>query len=98
MCQHLVTLAQLGYAGASRRDRPGGLRSERHRSRPADLPAADPDKLVPVANAGGHNVDENFISGRRGQFVHLEDLDGLAECCDPSHSHPVRPTLLASVM
>jgi hypothetical protein len=98
MCHHLVALAQLGHAGADRYDRPGGFRPERHRSRAADLPAADPDKVVPVADAGGNDVDEDLVCGRRRKIVHLEDLDGLAECCDPSRSHRVRPTLLASVM
>jgi hypothetical protein len=98
MCHHLVALARLGHAGAGRCDRPGRLRPERHRSRAADLPAADPDKLVPVADAGGDDVDEDLACGRRRQLVHLEDLDGLAECCDPGCSHPVRRTLLASVM
>src|SRR5215218_11442495 len=85
-------------AGAGRCDRPGRLRPERHRSRAADLPATDPDKLVPVADAGGNDVDEDLACGRPRQLVHLEDLDGLAECCDPGRSHPVRRTLLASVM
>src|SRR4051812_40152700 len=98
MCHHLVALAQLGHAGAGRCDRPGRLRPERHRSRAADLPAADPDKLVPVADAGGNDVDEDLACGRRRKLVHLEDLDGLPECRDPSRSHPVRRTLLASAM
>jgi hypothetical protein len=34
----------------------------------------------------------------RRQLVHLEDLDGLAECCDPGRSHRVGRTLVASVM
>src|SRR4051794_24936757 len=98
MCHYLVTLAQLGHAGAGRRDRPGGLRPERHRSRTADLPAADPDKLVPAADAGGDDVDEDLACCRRRQLVYLEDLDGVAECCDPGRSHRVRLTLLASAM
>src|SRR5439155_1822143 len=44
------------------------------------------------------DVDEDLACGRRCQLAHLEDLDGLAECCDPGRSHPVRLTLLASVM
>jgi hypothetical protein len=78
--------------------RPGRLRPERHRSRAADPPAADPDKLVPVANASGGNVDQDLVCARRRQLVHLKDLDGLPECCDPGSSHPVRRTLLAPVM
>src|SRR5215218_4122150 len=98
MCQYLVALAQLGYAGADRCDRPGRLRPERHGSRAADLPAADPDKVVPGADAGGNDVDEDLACGRRPKLVQLEDLDRPAECCDPSRSHPARRTLLASVM
>ena len=60
MCHHLVALTQLGHAGAGRKHRPGRLRPERHRSRAADLPAADPDKLVPVADAGGDDVDQDL--------------------------------------
>src|SRR5947208_3897341 len=98
MCDHLIALTHLGHTGAGRCDRPGRLGPERHRNRAADPPAADPDKLVPVADAGGDDVDEDLAGGRRRQLVHLEDLDGLAECCDPGRSHPVRRTLLASVM
>jgi hypothetical protein len=86
MRHHLVALAQLGHAGADRCDRPGRLRPERHRSRATDLPAADPDKLVPVADARGDDVDQNLVSGRCRRLVHLEDLDGLAKCFDPGHS------------
>jgi hypothetical protein len=90
MCHHLVAFAQLGHAGAGRCDRPGRLRPERHRSRAADLPAADPDKLVPVADAGGDDVDQDLACAGRRRLVHLEDLDGLAECSDPGYSHSVR--------
>src|SRR6266511_133049 len=98
MCDHLIALAHLGHAGAGCCDRPGRLRPERHRSRAADPPAADPDKLVPVADAGGGDVDQDLVFGRRRQLVHLKDLDGLAECSDPGRSHPAARTLLASVM
>jgi hypothetical protein len=98
MCHHLVALAQFGHAGADSCDRPGRLRPQRHRSRAADLPAADPDKLVPVADTGGNDVDQNLACGRRRKLVHLEDLDRLAECRDSSRSHPVLRTLLVSVM
>jgi hypothetical protein len=98
MCDHLIALAHLGHAGAGCCDRPGRLRPERHGNRAADPPAADPDKLVPVANASGGDVDQDLVCARRRQLVHLKDLDGLAECSDPGRSHPVRRTLLASVM
>src|SRR4029450_1871584 len=74
------------------------LRSLPLRPSRAPPPAADPDKLVPVADAGGGDVDEDFACGRRRQLVYLEDLDGLAECCDSGRSHPVRCSLLASVI
>src|SRR5438034_11732100 len=98
MCDHLIALAHLGHAGAGCCDRPGRLRPERHGNRAADPPAADPDKLVPVANASGGDVDQDLVCARRRKLVHLKDLDGLAECSDPGRSHPVRRTLLASVM
>src|SRR4051794_29866646 len=90
MCHHLVAFAHLGHTGADSCDRPGHLRPERHRCRAADPPVADPDKLVPVADAGGCDVDEDLLGGRRRKLVHLKDLDWLAECCDPSRSHPAR--------
>ena len=89
MCHHLVALAKLGHAGADRCDRAGRLRPERHWSRAADLPAADPDQLVPVADAGRDDLDQDLACGGRRRLVHLEDLDGLAEGCDPGRSHPV---------
>src|SRR3954447_26193671 len=64
----------------------------------APVAAADPDKLVPVTDAGGDDVDQDLACCRRRQLIHLEDLDRLAECCDPGRSHPVRRTLLASMM
>jgi hypothetical protein len=80
MCDHLVAFAHHCYAGANGCDRPGRLRPERHRRRAADLPAADSDKLVPVADASGDDVDEDLACRRRRQFVHLKDLDRLAAC------------------
>src|SRR3954454_5265609 len=85
MCHYLVALAQIGHARPGRCDRPGRLRPERHWSRSADLAAADPDKLVPVADARGHDVDEYLVGGRRRRLIHLEDLNGLAERFDPGH-------------
>src|SRR3954467_2769609 len=73
MCHHLVALAQVGHAGADGYDRPGRLRPERHRSRPTDPPAADPDKLVPIADTGGDDVDQSLVSGKRRRLVHVED-------------------------
>src|SRR5262249_25498121 len=58
-----------------------------------DLPAADPDKLVPVADPGGGDLDQDLARGRRSRLVHIEDLDRLTECCDPGRTHPVRRTL-----
>jgi hypothetical protein len=69
---------------ATRDDRPGRLRPECHRSRAADLPVADPDKLIPVADPGGGDVEQDLVCGTRRQFVHLEDLDGLAACRVPT--------------
>ena len=89
MCHHLVALAQLGHAGAGRCDRPGRLRPERHRSRAANLPAAHPDELVPVADAGGDDLDQDLSRCRQRRPVHLEDLDGLTERCDSGRSHQV---------
>jgi len=82
-------------AGAGRCDRPGRLSPQRHRSRPADLPAADPDKLVPVADTGSDDLDQHLVCGKRRRLGHLEDLDGLAERCDPGHPHPLQRTVLA---
>jgi hypothetical protein len=90
MCHHLVALAQVGYAGADGHDRPGRFGSERHRSRAADLPAAGPDQLVPIADPGRDDVDQDLVCCRRRQLVQLEDLDRSTECLDPSESHPRR--------
>src|SRR3954466_6741754 len=87
MCHHLVALAPPAPARPGRCARPARRRPERHRRRAADLPAADPDKVVPVADAGGDDVDQDLACGRRRRLVHLEDLDRLAECCDPSRAH-----------
>ena len=101
MCHHLVAFAHLGHTGSDGDDRPGRLCPERHRSRAADLPAADPDELVPVADAGCGDVDQDLAFGRRRRLVHLEDLTGLAACPDPGNSHlkggqPVRATSTSS--
>src|SRR4051812_42536667 len=98
MCHYLVPVAHLGHARADAYDRPGRLRPERHWSRAAELPAADPDELVPVADAGGGDVEQDLVCGRRRQLVHLEDLHALAACRDPGHSHPDRHTLVTSVI
>jgi hypothetical protein len=38
-------------------------------------------------DAGGEDVDQDLVCGRRRRLVHLEDLDWLAECPDPGRSH-----------
>jgi hypothetical protein len=86
MRDHLVACVNVGHAGADRHDRPGRLRPERHRSRATDLPAADPDELVPVTDAGGGDVDQDLVRSGRRRLVDLEDLDGLAERGDPGRS------------
>src|SRR5436190_21478846 len=57
------------------------------RSRATELPAADSDKLVPIADPGGDDVDQDLVSGRRRLLVHVENLDGLAKRPDPGDSH-----------
>ncbi len=37
-------------------------------------------------SGGTIDVDEDLVSGKCRRLVHLEDLDGLAECFDPGHS------------
>jgi hypothetical protein len=84
MCHHLVALAQLGHAGAARRDRPCRLRPERHRSRAAALSAADPDKLVPVSDAGGDDVDEDLACGSAASSSTSKILTGSPSAVIPA--------------
>ena len=54
------------------------------------------DEALGIESGGWVVVNGAGVTG--GLLVQLEDLDGLAECCDPGRSHTVRRTLLASVM
>src|SRR5262249_48556251 len=94
MCEYLVAFAQVGHIGADRCDRPGCFRPERHGGRAADLPAADPDEIVPVADTSSGHVDQNLAVGMLRRLVDLEDLDGLAEGCDSGRTHTAPGTLL----
>src|SRR6185312_7017926 len=60
--------------------------------------AADPDKLVPIADTGGNDVDEDLACSRRRKLIHLEDLDGRPEYRDPCRSHTSQCILLSRVM
>jgi hypothetical protein len=87
MRQHLV-------AGPERRDaRPDGgddtgrLDAERQRRPPADVPTADADDVVPVADPGCDDRDDELVGRRRTGRRELEHPHRFAERIDPGRSH-----------
>ena len=66
---------------------PGGLGPEGHRWRDADVPLALADDVVPGANAGGPDIDEDLVRGDDRRVGHVDQLDLAIHRFDPSYAH-----------
>jgi hypothetical protein len=100
MSEDLVTRCEARHVVARCDDDPCRLDAKRQRWSPADLPVADADDLVPVANPCRVHRDHDLVrrgSSRRRQLEHVHvaaervDAGGL----HPTHNHDV-PVILSS--
>ena len=87
MRQNLISDRECGHAVADRGDRPGGLDSERVRWRPTYPPASRPNEVVPDADAGCVNVDDDIGGRDLPRSLEVEDLDRTADGGDASSLH-----------
>ena len=87
VAQHLIAHTESARAITDGLDDPGSLDAERQRRPDANVPAAATNDVVPVANPGATNVDEDLVGRQRSRVVHFERLHIPAERADPRHKH-----------
>jgi hypothetical protein len=95
MGEDLVARCEARHVLADGGDDAGRLDAERQRWSEADVPVADPDDLVPVADACRAYGDHDLVRRRRRWRREFEHAQLAAECVDarglhPSSGHPAR--------
>ena len=61
VAQHLIVHTESARVGANGFDDPGSLDAERQRRARANVPTAGANDVVPVANPGASNIDEDLV-------------------------------------
>jgi hypothetical protein len=85
--EHVVTRRNVHDLVADRFDDACRLDTERQRRLPADVPVADADDVVPVANARRANRDDDLVRLRCSRRWELEGANLAAECVDAGSLH-----------
>jgi hypothetical protein len=91
MGHHLIARHPVGHRASHRCDHAGGLNTKRHRLRPTDIPAAGADELIPVANAGRHDLDQHFVVGEETRLRSIDDAGIAADAANSRYEHCRRP-------
>jgi hypothetical protein len=84
---HLVADSEPAYLAADCLADSGGFDAERHWRPAADIPVADPDALLPVANACRFHRDQHLVARDRTRHIELEHLYPAADCVDSGSTH-----------
>ena len=97
MGEHLVARCEARHVLAGRVNDPGRFNPEGQRRPPADIPVADADELVPVADTGGAHRDHDLVRRGRRRRRELEHSYLAAERVDAgglhaSHGYHLRRT------
>jgi hypothetical protein len=79
-----------GRNHARRRD------TERHRRPSSQIPTSSPGELIPIADTGGFDLDQNLAGARRARVRHLQHRHTATEFFDPCDAHDRSPTTLAT--
>ena len=87
MGHDLVARCPVGDGAAHRFDQTGDFNAERHRRTAANIPAAGPDDLIPVAHAGRPNPDQYLVLGERTWASHFVRSNLGAGAADPRYEH-----------
>ena len=66
--------------------------AERHRRPSAQIPTASLGELIPIADTGGLDLDQNFAGARRARVRHLQHHHTATEFFDRCDAHDRSPT------
>src|SRR5262245_54576945 len=78
------------------RNHAGGLDPERHRRRSPQIPTSSPGEIVPVADTGSSNLDQNLARARCASVRHLQEPHIATEFFDPRDPHYRSPATYRS--
>ena len=87
VAQHRIAHTESARVCTNGVDDPGSLDAERQRRPRANVPTAGANDVVPVANPGATNVDEDLVGRQPSRLVHVEQLHFAAERVDPRYKH-----------
>jgi hypothetical protein len=87
--EHLVARGQARHVLADRGDDSRSLDAERQRWSAADVPIANPNDLVPVADPCRPHREHDLICRGRHWLRELEQAHLVAECLDSRGLHPL---------
>ena len=88
MGEHLVARCEARHVLADRGNDPSCFNPKGQRRPTSDVPAADPDDLVPVPDPGCAYRDHDLVRGGRWWCGEFEQLHLAAECVDAGGLHP----------
>ena len=87
VAKHLIARIPVLDGISDRRDTPGGLDTKRHRRGAADVPPARPDELLPVADAGRPDFDQDLVFSEGARIREVDPPDNTAELADTGGPH-----------
>jgi hypothetical protein len=73
------------------RNHPCRRDAERHRQPASQIPTSRPGELIPIADTGGLDLDQNFAGARRARVRHLQHRHTVTEFFDPCDAHDRSP-------
>src|SRR5919197_5799193 len=98
MREHLVAECETRYLLADRGDDTCRFDAEHQRWLSADVPAADADDLVPVADPRRTHRDHDLVRRGRSRRRELEHAHVAPERIDAGGSHPTHNRLLPGIL
>ena len=78
--------------GTQGRNHPCRRDAERHRRLASQIPPSSPGELIPIADTGGLDLDQNFAGARCARVRHLQHRHTATEFFDPCDTHDRSPT------
>ena len=88
MGEHLVARCEARHVLADRGNDPSCFNPKGQRRPTSDVPAADPDDLVPVPDPGCAYRDHDLVRGGRRWCGEFQQPHLAAECVDAGGLHP----------
>src|SRR4029077_8966380 len=75
-----------------RRNHPCRRDAERHRRLSSQIPTSSPGELIPIADTGGLDLDQNFAGARLARVRHLQHPHTATKLFDSYDAHDRSPT------